>query len=160
MGAISQLLSNFNPRSPHGERRLTFMDSKATNIFQSTLPARGATRRHGQAPDGRVDFNPRSPHGERRCRCRQIPCQHTISIHAPRTGSDHLAAGRCPERWISIHAPRTGSDKQAENTCRELMNFNPRSPHGERPQFLRSAGVRVYFNPRSPHGERLYKQSL
>ena len=34
--------------------------------FQSTLPARGATRRRHARVEYAVDFNPRSPHGERR----------------------------------------------------------------------------------------------
>ena len=35
------------------------------------------------------------------------------------------------------------------------QNFNPRSPHGERPlSRLCSNGRMSYFNPRSPHGER------
>ena len=79
--------SNFNPRSPHGERRACKAQLSATCQFQSTLPARGATRNAGLYYRG---------------------CN--ISIHAPRTGSDH-------PRWeffqadnISIHAPRTGSD--------------------------------------------------
>ena len=33
-----------------------------------------------------------------------------ISIHAPRVGSDHHAAGLCRCKSISIHAPRVGSD--------------------------------------------------
>ena len=33
----------FNPRSPHGERLLHNKTSGNANIFQSTLPARGAT---------------------------------------------------------------------------------------------------------------------
>ena len=33
-------------------------------------------------------------------------------------------------------------------------NFNPRSPHGERPSQTVQNGKRLYFNPRSPHGER------
>ena len=33
--------------------------------FQSTLPARGATRGSGDWQDDHQDFNPRSPHGER-----------------------------------------------------------------------------------------------
>ena len=57
-------------------------------IFQSTLPARGATR-----------------HFRRRM---STGC---ISIHAPRTGSDPMPEWRLDEiAWISIHAPRTGSD--------------------------------------------------
>ena len=34
-------------------------------IFQSTLPARGATVEWGGADELEADFNPRSPHGER-----------------------------------------------------------------------------------------------
>ena len=33
-------------------------------------------------------------------------------------------------------------------------NFNPRSPHGERPHSLIIGIPRGNFNPRSPHGER------
>ena len=36
----------------------------------------------------------------------------TISIHAPRTGSDRHTKNTQPARNISIHAPRTGSDAQ------------------------------------------------
>ena len=37
-------IANFNPRSPHGERRPSSMGITLRRIFQSTLPARGATR--------------------------------------------------------------------------------------------------------------------
>ena len=79
--------SHFNPRSPHGERRLFALRFQQRAQFQSTLPARGATRggyRNHNVPSfqstlpargatchyrlsvGRFyDFNPRSPHGER-----------------------------------------------------------------------------------------------
>ena len=36
--------SNFNPRSPHGERRYRVIGGMGGREFQSTLPARGATR--------------------------------------------------------------------------------------------------------------------
>ena len=78
---------HFNPRSPHGERRGTGAPNSRSFLFQSTLPARGATA----DPDGKIYhvtfqstlpargatwtdychklmwdyFNPRSPHGER-----------------------------------------------------------------------------------------------
>ena len=38
-------LSNFNPRSPHGERLALSTASRVRLIFQPTLPARGATWR-------------------------------------------------------------------------------------------------------------------
>ena len=34
------------------------------------------------------------------------------------------------------------------------MDFNPRSPHGERRSFGSSIVLILHFNPRSPHGER------
>ena len=79
--------------------------------FQSTLPARGAT---GKALMDRVNSG--------------------ISIHAPRTGSDVYNAQLLIIQAISIHAPRTGSDDMCPlvPVCKYL-DFNPRSPHGERP---------------------------
>ena len=80
--------TDFNPRSPHGERPTVSTAVTRTKRFQSTLPARGATwcnppygrrigisihaPRTGSDPRQRLhcprgaDFNPRSPHGERR----------------------------------------------------------------------------------------------
>ena len=40
------------------------------------------------------------------------------------------------------------------DTLLHVENFNPRSPHGERPAADGTAAPCVYFNPRSPHGER------
>ena len=124
--------THFNPRSPHGERRLW----------------RNGGRRRG-------DFNPRSPHGERPGFGLDDVRQRAISIHAPRTGSDpqtfdvlssyELFQSTLPARGatqiaailgnmcrISIHAPRTGSDADAFPRRPHHVNFNPRSPHGER----------------------------
>ena len=100
-------------------------------------------------------FNPRSPHGERPAgRYRQTVRRH-ISIHAPRTGSDSARNQRTPTGAISIHAPRTGSDRVTTFSGFCWSNFNPRSPHGERPHLRGQAGARpLHFNPRSPHGER------
>ena len=56
----------FNPRSPHGERHTSSV-----------------------RPRGRQDFNPRSPHGERPTAANTGGLTTSISIHAPRTGSDH-----------------------------------------------------------------------
>ena len=55
---------------------------------------------------------------------------------------------------ISIHAPRTGSDHPCASAAAALPHFNPRSPHGERRRPPAAANLSGYFNPRSPHGER------
>ena len=60
----------FNPRSPHGERHAIPSVTGEEGIFQSTLPARGATVHHLH-------------------RVKRI----VISIHAPRTGSDSACNG-------------------------------------------------------------------
>ena len=56
--------------------------------FQSTLPARGATSFHPRAAGIARHFNPRSLHGERHTRFCTNVISVTISIHAPCTGSD------------------------------------------------------------------------
>ena len=115
-------ISYFNPRSPDGERRYDAMYHPAQWRFQSTLPGWGATT---------MEF--------------RTPLAGLISIHAPRMGSD-----KSPRRnsdsfyafqstlpgWgatyfnmryrtldmISIHAPRMGSDYGTRyNTAYSLL---------------------------------------
>ena len=125
------------------------------NTFQSTLPARGATRGALTSRERVENFNPRSPRGER----------HGIRY-----------CSLC-NRPISIHAPREGSDAPRQTQGVPDMDFNPRSPRGERPPLLRhcisysrfqstlpargatlsayhTSSSAFYFNPRSPRGER------
>ena len=102
-------------------------------VFQSTLPARGATAAANAADQSPPYFNPRSPHGERLARRSYKGFSPDISIHAPRTGSDlpFLSDNKC-HHLISIHAPRTGSDRGGAHLSAWGEYFNPRSPHGER----------------------------
>ena len=108
----------FNPRSPHGERHLFGSLPSCLMVFQSTLPARGATR---------LMFS-------------FVLTAFRISIHAPRTGSDQAGRAGVSKSAISIHAPRTGSDMASFPADIMLANhFNPRSPHGERQRPLTRA---------------------
>ena len=79
--------SRFNPRPPRGGRRSGIVPVTSC-VFQSTPPARGATRCAGHRED-----------------------HHYVSIHAPRAGGDDGSR----HRWsvavtVSIHAPRAGGD--------------------------------------------------
>ena len=57
-------------------------------------------------------FNPRSPRGERPEIPQNCGADQSISIHAPREGSDARTGGnRTRSHGISIHAPREGSDQ-------------------------------------------------
>ena len=81
----------------------------------------------------RADFNPRSPCGERRALTFDARGRRSISIHAPRVGSDHAhPAAILGKRRISIHAPRVGSDEIRGVRAPWRRYFNPRSPCGER----------------------------
>ena len=101
-------------------------------IFQSTLPVRGAT------------FSFTFTH-----------LNQSISIHAPRAGSDKHGNPCMPR--TSHFNPRSpcGERLQCGLIFSDFNNFNPRSPCGERPlrRFVHHQG-RYDFNPRSPCGER------
>ena len=86
------------------------------DIFQSTLPVRGAT-----LPFNRVRRN------------------RYISIHAPREGSDEIITTIVSAIPISIHAPREGSDcKPAQNKRRNFgrMSYYTEKNGKKRPKSL------------------------
>ena len=55
---------------------------------------------------------------------------------------------------ISIHAPREGSDTWSSLPICQLAHFYPRSPRGERPRVRLYIRADADFYPRSPRGER------
>ena len=146
---------NFNPRSPCGERprrrvrngrrrgisihapRAGSDDDKIDNVacmikFQSTLPVRGATVLCEVSRGKQRNFNPRSPCGERRG-----------------------AFYGCTGLTISIHAPRAGSDDVFWKVYPRHTAFQSTLPVRERRRQKSMNGWRRHFNPRSPCGERL-----
>ena len=176
--------SDFNPRSPHGERQCRKRRIHAMSVISTHAPRTGSDSlrpaprlclaisthapRTGSDDANKMvsapfpHFNPRSPHGERQTQQRAEQRHILISTHAPRTGSDAAAGGR----------------------GRGTEHFNPRSPHGERPmaQAAETEPVAIFqptlpargatlrsalfitmppdFNPRSPHGERPFARLL
>ena len=122
----------FNPRSPHGERQCSTSLISWAVIFQSTLPARGATN----------------------CFCNR-PCINAFQSTLPARGATHRrATRRCCSRYFnprSPHGERRGQQRHEPPDA----DFNPRSPHGERRDLLHCRREPTgHFNPRSPHGER------
>ncbi len=145
---------HFNPRSPCGERLRRTSGCSGIDLFQSTLPVRGATCTQTRLALRR-NFNPRSPCGERRIESRSDgdgnEFQSTLPVRGATCGNMYLAVF-AP---ISIHAPRAGSDDKAAEAEHKFAYFNPRSPCGERRQAGRLVRPAFNFNPRSPCGERL-----
>ena len=147
---------NFNPRSPHGERRKGRNVCIAEREFQSTLPARGATARKSLLPHCRVFQSTLPARGATKSIFHPVE-SITISIHAPRTGSDLKTIHDETGMNISIHAPRTGSDMKPvlRTSLKDISIHAPRTGSDERAVPARRCVA--HFNPRSPHGERLFR---
>ena len=149
--------SEFQPTLPaRGATYQEALDISTERLFQPTLPARGATLTKSSELRRVANFNPRSPHGERHIVLSDFGNNLEISTHAPRTGSDRVfprSSGRI--RWISTHAPRTGSDHGKMAKQGECFPFQPTLPaRGATPQSPEWLFLSADFNPRSPHGER------
>ena len=124
------------------------------SIFQSTPPARGATRGHRP-----------------RCRRQQIsihaPCEggdslyravavfSRISIHAPCEGGDgSTGGGTSGKSPISIHAPCEGGDAEIPvSFVRPSISIHAPCEGGDRPP-AGSAAHNRHFNPRPLRGGR------
>ena len=126
-------------------------------LFQSTLPAWGATKRRN---------------GQRLC----LPFQSTLPAWGatedvkamrftaifqstlPAWGATFLS--RYDNQIWQYFNPRSPHGERLCYSKRFIWckhDFNPRSPHGERLcEDMRERQRSAYFNPRSPHGERLF----
>ena len=120
----------FNPRSPRGPTRSP-LKLEAFMLFQSTLPAWGATL-------------PQMSWANRLA----------VSIHAPRVGSDRSASRRFPcSRSVSIHAPR-GERPFSTSAIAAVSEFQSTLPRGERQQKIQKCAPSSEFQCTLPRGER------
>ena len=123
--------------------------------FLSTPPAWGATPRTAQAKQRKTI----SIHAPRMGSdfAGHIVTDHikVISIHAPRMGSDAGQRRAHRLRQISIHAPRMGSDRPTAADRQPAGQFLSTPPAwGATSIFFCGAVFTRYFYPRPPHGER------
>ena len=111
------------------------------HVFQSTLPAWGATPAPRIAPPNLLNFNPRSPHGERRQDYPVAFLHQLFQSTLPAWGATDPPrySGRC--KRISIHAPRMGSD----STVKAYSNDRIKRSTLREPHFLYSKNA--YFSP-------------
>ena len=145
----------FQSTLPHGERPLISINHAVPRFISIHAPAWGATYRERRGIDYDLYFNPRS-RMESDSTSRARPSWKSNFNPRSRMGSDEESesveseeevfqstppawgATRHPPRGcsikiISIHAPRMGSDRRFTSAASGESNFNPRSPHGERP---------------------------
>ena len=141
---------NFNPRSPHGERRSSSYPDVMLNQFQPTLPARGATRHMFPSIADIWDFNPRSPHGERRAVDKKFLSLLYFNPRSPH-GERPLSSKRgISISLISTHAPRTGSDKFLRRWKRQRKIFQPTLPARGATQAPGAANKRACISTHAP----------
>ena len=173
-----QASSNFNPRSPHGERHELFTIVFSDMLISTHAPRTGSDGSGNPRHQCASHFNPRSPHGERPRKAHGIAYRVTfqptlpargatsgrrfvhihqaISTHAPRTGSDtRIFVATFGAINISTHAPRTGSDRAADDQRVAAVGISTHAPRtGSDRRVTASLSSSRNFNPRSPHGER------
>ena len=152
----------FNPRSPHGERPARpFCRCSQIKRFQSTLPARGATAAYDRM-EAEVVFQSTLPArgATAMSRCSSSKTGRFQST-LPARGATGSAppVRRVPRRFQST-LPARGATSPSGQLTAQLNDFNPRSPHGERLGVLTHDKEAINFNPRSPHGERLRKVTI
>ena len=82
----------------------------AVTVFQSTLPARGATRDRSHGERANAYFNPRSPRGERLRLWANVRSAQRFQSTLPARGATGGVYKTDDPRNISSHAPREGSD--------------------------------------------------
>ena len=137
--------SHFYPRSPRGERPVNDrFHSQSSKIsihapregsdrgpgiwgrrcasFLSTLPARGATRRRCRLIPAITKFLSTLPARGATQHCYRVRSAGTISIHAPREGSD-LAAARDNFPIIQHFYPRSPRGERHEDYCRSHPGY-------------------------------------
>ena len=123
------IITNFNPRSPWGERHLHRPLRDYQQGFQSTLPVGGATL------------------------C-SVPAvlDTLISIHAPRGGSDAgLASPTAATPYFNPRSP-WGERQRKHDTGSAQVDFNPRSPWGERRGKMAVKAMFLLFQSTLPVG--------
>ena len=117
--------SNFNPRSPRGERLMVDPSTVTKALFQPTLPSRGATRVRTYWALIASNFNPRSPRGERPRATYISKLEFQFQPTLPSRGATILAWYDINIAQISTHAPLAGSDER----LLESIEFSHISTH-------------------------------
>ena len=167
----------FNPRSPRRERPYPVVHHGAFAMFQSTLPAKGATNEGRPCRSHQLTFQSTLPAKGATLEAGEYQAIVRFQSTLPAKGATSPVATYLVLSRVSIHAPREGSDLTPWQTLLHRNSFNPRSPRRERPRTRscptpnlefqstlpakgatrRSSARRrdfASFNPRSPRRER------
>ena len=121
--------SNFNPRSPRGERPLTLAVYRPAWTISIHAPREGSDQLIMETLSETYD----------------------ISIHAPREGSDSWRCTTCADaRKFQSTLPARGATGSDVSDLDAGQNFNPRSPRGERPDDFYESETEELFQSTLP----------
>ena len=122
----------FNPLSPHGERQYCQTDAYNRDRFQSTLPAWGETSPSTTRQDGWRFQSTLPAWGETDGIILKNPSRKIFQSTLPAWGETLGDIRPVGAVQISIHSPRMGRDPSDTLMATLSSYFNPLSPHGER----------------------------
>ena len=150
------LKKNFNPRSPWGERHLLVYCRRCHTEFQSTLPVGGATVQSVPIFRGGPDFNPRSPWGERPAWAAAVGAGRANFNPRSPWGERQTTNGQ-KKRSSTFQStlPVGGATvwQRGGGVCRFQSTLPVGGATSPRPGVHHGLGD---FNPRSPWGERRF----
>ena len=140
------------------------MESSAKNgakIFQSTLPARGATSAFWYWSTATFYFNPRSPHGERRDYANDIVFQIIFQSTLPARGATGGGVLLVSLEIFQSTLPARGATSLVFVALCGTVSFQSTLPARGATQITFFFEIFCKdFNPRSPHGERRLRLQL
>ena len=120
-------------RPARGATKLFSLIPLFSLIFQSTRPARGATSAMVACHSLKVFQSTRPARGATEDDARLIVHHRDFNPRAPRGARLWSSASSGLAYNISIHAPREGRDFDVPERNLVDTNFNPRAPRGARP---------------------------
>ena len=148
--------TNFNPRSPRGERLLASKYVYLLPNISIHAPREGSDRRNSKSRwMMRISIHaPREGSDSRRRVCLRLPWQ--ISIHAPREGSDSAArvSPSTEVRFQSTLPARGATGRRSPANLQKLFQSTLPARGATEVSISGFGGAYEYFNPRSPRGER------
>ncbi len=146
-----EAISIHAPRGGSDENSCAFAD--LFSLFQSTLPAGGATKGDRFCEKKNRYFNPRSPRGERRSIAQPVVTNpYDFNPRSPRGERPWCSGMKTRRRKFQSTLPAGGATTLAVMSTSPRKNFNPRSPRGERRYNYDPTGHIQFISIHAPRG--------
>ena len=104
------VITGFNPRAPHGARRMQWLGFFSQHRVSIHAPRTGRDVLGVVVGITASSFNPRAPHGARQIGTKAVTAFIAFQSTRPARGATTGPYLRAYRQQVSIHAPRTGRD--------------------------------------------------